>query len=85
MDWHEWLEAFDTAVESAGYEYRSALPVYDFVSSEGSDAEMIDDAIYDMWKEGLSPEAAVKQTEDRDAFWEKYIPRGSMMGRDVGR
>lgn len=81
LEWGDWLTQFEEAVSNAGYDVQSDLPVYDFISSEGSDAEAVDDAIHTMWKEGLDPATAVAMMEDRDAFWEKYITRGSARSR----
>lgn len=81
LEWQEWLGLFEHAVEAAGYEVQSDMPVYDFVASQGADAELIDAAIHQMWKEGIDPIDAVDKMEDRDAFWQTYVSRGSVRSR----
>lgn len=82
VDWPSWFGTLENeAVQEAGFELLSDLPVYDYISSEGPDAELVEKAIHDMWKQGLSPAQAVEQMKHRDEFWTQYIPRGSMQGR----
>ena len=68
IGWPQWLDQFDQAVISAGYNTKSDLPAYDFIGSEGDDAGKIDQEIHKLWKSGLSPEDALSITLNRDKF-----------------
>jgi len=68
-EWSWWLDAFETALQDAGYESQFDTPVYEFISSEGPNAEAVDGALSNMFDQAYSPEEAVVELEDRDGFW----------------
>lgn len=72
MVWSAWYDALEMACMDAGYDSRYETPVFDYISTPSKAAEKVDAAIYELYKQGLSPEEVVAELEDRDGFIRKH-------------
>lgn len=73
--WHAWIAGWDRALEDAGYTEESGdhpLPIYDVCEDGDFGTLAIEKMQYEFFKVGLSPEDAVVEAEDRDAFATKW-------------
>lgn len=73
--WSSWLAGWDRALEDAGYTEQwgdHPLPIYDVCEDGDFGTLAIEKCQNDFYEKGASPEEAVAECEDRDAFAVKY-------------